>query len=134
MLKYTNYDFYEDEYCGNMPDEDFEKLVARASAEVRKYIMNRDFTGYEEEVQFATCSVTDILYKVEKLEQRINKLVSNEKTDVVISSESVADLSRTFANTTNLKDLEDEIINQKAKIKDEIRKYLIHTGLLYRGD
>ena len=133
MINYTDYDFYKDTYKGDMPETDFNKLVIRASAEVRKNIFNRDISKYEEEVQMATCSVADILLKIEQLESRKDKLVSSNVVDKVVSSESVGDLSRTFANTTNLIDLEKEISNQKNEILEEIKLYLLHTGLLYRG-
>lgn len=133
MINYIDYDFYVNKYMGNMPKENFEKLALRASAEVRKNIFNRDITDYKNEVQMATCSVADILLKIEQLEARKDKLVSSNAVDKVISSESVGDLSRTFANTSNLTDLETEISNQKNKIVEEIRLYLLHTGLLYRG-
>lgn len=133
MTNYINYSYYVNTYKGNMPEDDFEKLVVRASAEVRKNIFNRDITNYEDDVQMATCSVADILFKIEQLEIRKDKLVSNNAADKVVSSESVGDLSRTFANATNLNDLENEISNQKLKIIEEIRMYLLHTGLLYRG-
>lgn len=133
MTNYTDYDYYKNIYKGNMPETDFNRLVIRASAEVRKNIFNRDITNYKDEVQMATCSVADILFKIEQLEIRKDKLVSNNAADKVVSSESVGDLSRTFANTTNLNDLENEISNQKVKIIEEIRMYLLHTGLLYRG-
>lgn len=133
MTNYTDYNFYEVSYKGDMPKEKFDRLVVRASAEVRKNIFNRAITNYEDEVQMATCSVADTLLKIEQLEVRKDKLVSNNAVDKVVSSESVGDLSRTFANTSNLTDLETEISNQRNKIIEQIRLYLLHTGLLYRG-
>lgn len=133
MKKYTDYTFYSDKYMGEMPEESFERLVIGASVEIRKHIFDRDISKYEEEVQMATCSVADILFKIQKLEQRIDKLVSSDKEDKIVSSESVFDLSRTFANTTNISEIEKEITNQKAKIIETIKLYLINTGLLYRG-
>lgn len=133
MTQYTNYEFYKNTYKGNMPEDDFNKLVIRASYEVQRNIFNRDIAGYEDEVQLATCSVADILLKIETLEQNKSKLASSAKEDRVVASESVADLSRTYANTTKITDLDTGISNQKLKIAKEIREYLIHTGLLYRG-
>ncbi len=133
MINYIDYDFYVNKYMGDMPEENFEKLALRASAEVQRNIFNRDIEKYKDEVKMATCSVADILFKIEQVESRKNKLVSSNANDKVVSSESVGDLSRTFANTTNLTDLEKEISNQKNKILEEIRLYLLHTGLLYRG-
>lgn len=133
MTNYTDYDFYKNAYKGDMPKSDFDRMVMRASAEISKSIFNRDIKNYEDEVQLATCSVADILLKIEKLEARKDKLVSSNSIDKIVSSESVGDLSRTFANTSSLNDLEEEISNQKNKIIEEIGLYLIHTGLLYRG-
>lgn len=133
MKKYTDYTFYKDTYKGNMPEDDFDRLVIGASYEVQKNIFNRDITGYEDEVQMATCSVADILLKIEQIEQKQSKLMSSAKEDRILASEQVADVSRTFANTTNVKDLDVEISNQKQKIKEELKKYLLMTGLLYRG-
>ena len=80
----------------------------------------------------ATCSVADILYKIEKIEERKAKLISSDSSDRILSSEKVADLSKNFANITNIKELEEEISNQKNKIKEEIEKHLLFTGLLNR--
>lgn len=128
MKIYTDYAFYENTYKGNMPPDDFNKLVVRASYEVQKNIFNRDITGYEDEVQLATCSVADILLKIEQLENKKESIVSNQ----TLKSESVGDYSRTF-DTASVNDIDMQISNQKEKIKEELRRYLLDTGLLYRG-
>lgn len=128
MENYTDYDFYKDIYMGNMPETDFNKVIVRASYEVQKNIFNRDIKGYEDEVQMATCSVADILLKVEQLENKKNTILSNNN----LKSESVGDYSRTF-DTLGIDNVNVEISNQKEKIKEELRRYLLHTGLLYRG-
>ncbi|MCI9247490.1 MAG: hypothetical protein HFJ30_10445 [Clostridia bacterium] len=132
MKEYTNYEFYKDTYKGNMPKDDFDILVIRASTEVRNAIMNRDISNYEDEVQLATCSVTDILLKIEQIESKKSKLVSSEKADRILASEQVADLSRTYADATKLSDLDLEISNQQSKIREEIERQLLFTGLLNR--
>lgn len=128
MTNYTDYKFYSETYKGNMPKSDFNKLVIRASAEVRKNIFNRDITGYEDEVQMATCSVADILLKIEGLENKKDTNISGKE----IKSESVGPYTRTFNNST-ITDIDVQISNQKEKIKEELRNYLLTTGLLYRG-
>ncbi len=133
MTNYTDYDFYKNTYQGNMPEDNFNKLVIRASTEVRNAIINRDISRYKNEVQLATCSVADILLKIEQIENKKSKLVSSEKADKILASEQVADLSRTYANTTKLAELDLEISNQRSKIREEIEKNLFFTGLLYRG-
>ncbi|MBP3463758.1 MAG: hypothetical protein J6K45_04680 [Clostridia bacterium] len=133
MENYIDYDFYKSIYKGNMSLEEFEKVVTRASIEVRNYIMNKNIENHEEEVGMATCSVADILYKIESIENKKAKLISSEKENRIISSEKVADLSKNYANTTSLKELDEEISNQKNKIKEEIENYLMFTGLLNRS-
>lgn len=127
MKTYTNYNFYVDTYKGNMPENDFDRLVIRASYEVQKNIFNRDITGYEDEVQLATCSVADILLKIETLENKKDTNISEN----IVKSESVGDYSRTL-ETTSISDIEVQISSQKEKIKEEIRMYLLDTGLLSR--
>ena len=127
MKTYTDYAFYRDTYKGNMPEDDFNRLVIRASYEVQKNIFNRDITGYKDEVQLATCSVADILLKIETLEKKKDTIISEN----IVKSESVGDYSRTL-ETTSMSDIEVQISNQKEKIKEEIRMYLLDTGLLSR--
>lgn len=128
MKTYTDYAFYINTYKGDMPDDDFDRLIIRASYEVRRNIFNRDITGYEDEVQMATCSIVDILLKIETLEKKIETMISENR----VKTESVGDYSRTF-ESDDIKDIETQISNQKEKIKEELRKYLLDTGLLYRG-
>lgn len=130
MKNYTNYEFYKNTYKGNMPNDDFDRLVIRASTEVQNVIMNRDISNHIAEVQLATCSVADIFNKIQKIEDKKAKLISDDK---IISSKKVADLSINYANATNIKELDEEITNLTNKIKEEIKRYLINTGLLYRG-
>jgi adenine-specific DNA methylase len=111
-----------------MPEIDFNKIIARASYEVQKNIFNRDIKGYEDEVQMATCSVADILFKIEQLENKKDAILSNK----CLKSESVGDYSRTF-ETLGIDNIDIEISNQKEKIKEELKRYLLCTGLLYRG-
>lgn len=127
MKTYTNYNFYVNTYKGNMPENDFDRLVIRASYEVQKNIFNRDITGYEDEVQLATCSVADILLKIETLENKKDTNISEN----IVKSESVGDYSRTL-EITSISDIEVQISSQKEKIKEEIRMYLLDTGLLSR--
>lgn len=130
---YTDYKFYYEKYKGNMSVSDFDKMVTKASCEVRKRIFNRDITKYEYEIQMATCSVADILQNMELIKDRIRQLTSSNKNDRIVSSASVADVSKTYANTNSIVELENELSNQNRKIKQEIELYLYDTGLLYRG-
>lgn len=122
MVNYTNYDFYINKYKGDMPDGDFDRLVIRASAEVQKNIFNRDIEGYEEQVQLATCSVADVLYKIEQIEKK-----QTENTQ--ITSKKVGDVSINYSSV----DLDLIKTNQNKEILKVIKLYLLDTGLMYRG-
>ena len=106
------------------------KIHPRMSIEARsaQFAPFSAVTGYEDEVQLATCSVADILLKIETLEKKKDTIISEN----IVKSESVGDYSRTL-ETTTLSDIEIQISNQKDKIKEELRNYLLCTGLLYRG-
>lgn len=128
MKLYTDYDFFSNAYKGKMLKSDFNKLVIDASCIIRNNIFDRDISEYQEEVQMATCSIIDILKKIEELESKKTNSISEK----ILKSESVADYTRTF-ETNDVKNYELEISNLKGRIKEEIRKYLLPTGLLYRG-
>ena len=130
MIEYADYKYYLNSYKGDMSELDFKRLLIKASAIINNRIFNRDIKGHEEEVQIATCSVVDILYNIESINKKVNQI--SDESNKIIASESVGDLSRTFANSTII-DLNNEIANQKNKIEEEIRTYLLSTGLLYRG-
>lgn len=122
MVNYTNYNFYINKYKGDIPEDDFDRLVIRASAEVQKNIFNRDIKGYEEQVQLATCSVADVLYKIEQIEK---KQIENTQ----IASKKVGDVSINYSSV----DLDSIKTNQNKEILKVIKLYLLDTGLMYRG-
>lgn len=72
----------------------------------------------------ATCSVADILLKVEQLENKKDTILSNNN----LKSESVGDYSRTF-DTLGIDNVNVEISNQKRKLK-KIKKIFITYRLI----
>lgn len=118
MIIYADYNFYKETYKGNIvPNEEtFDRLVIGASGYIREITHNNvDKNNVIDEVKYATCSVADVLYKQETID-------NND-----ISSESVGNHSRSFGSAKK-SDREREIEKYKsAKI------YLSYTGLLYGG-
>ena len=118
MEIYTTYTFYQKTYKGNViPDKEaFDRLVIPASAYIKSITFNNiDDNNYDECVEYATCSVAEVLYKQETIDEKD------------ISSESVGNHSRSFGSAKKSdKDRELEKY-KKAKL------YLAHTGLLYGG-
>lgn len=131
-MQYADRNFYVLEYRGDkISSELLNKFLTKASLEVRKNIFNRDITRFEQEVKMVTCTIAEILYDIENIENRINALVSNEGK--IIASESIGDFTRNYANATSIAELKQEITNKKTEIKEELINYLGFTGLLYRG-
>ncbi|NBI08065.1 hypothetical protein [Senegalia massiliensis] len=107
-----DYKFYEMEYGGKAPSEEFPMLLIQAMSEVKYYTLNR--SNYSDiNVKYALCELIDYLYKL------------SQSDDKEIASESVGTYSVSY-NT----DKKDSVDKKKKKI---IYKYLAHTGLLYRG-
>lgn len=133
MDSYIDYDYYSDTYGGNLiPQEQFEKFAKGASYEVRLNIHNKDFSGYEEDVKTATCSVADILYNQFLNKEKIQNVVNT--SEKIISSEKIGDYQRNFS-TVSIADLISLANNSNVhkEITTEIEKYLFFTGLLYGG-
>ena len=118
MIVYTDYNFYKETYKGSIvPDEEtFNRLVIGASACIKSITFNNvDKNNVIDEVKYATCSVADVLYKQETIDE-------ND-----ISSESVGPHSRTFGGAKK-----SDADREKEKYKNA-KLYLSHTGLLYGG-
>lgn len=134
----VDYDYYTDTFKGNsVPHEEFERIELKASSQINKFIMNRDYTNfnnqdYSEQVKMATCSVIDILYDIDKKKKALDAMVDG-KSNKIITSEKVKDYSRNYA-TTSYKELQEQVSNENVNklIKEEIEIYLWNTGLLNR--
>lgn len=107
-----DYNFYQMEYGGKAPLEEFPRLLIQAMAEIKYYTLNRA-NDNDINVKYALCELIDYLYKL------------GQTDDKEISSEKVGTYSVTYE-----KEEKSTIDKKKKKI---IYKYLAHTGLLYRG-
>lgn len=115
MKPYADYDFYEDEYCGNCISEDiFNRYAIEASGYLNQITLGR-IKEPTDEVKMATCAIADICYKQSKSEEQ------------EIASETVGPHSVIYVKKSKtLKEYNQEKF-EKANI------YLMNTGLLYRG-
>lgn len=123
MNLYADYEFYTSEYKGNLPKEEFEKSIMKASAYVRRITFGRTDDNMEmEEVKLATCAVCELLANDEKVRSKHSgRAVTSESTD----GYSVSYESGGNGETT------DELLSRK--IFDTLILYLEPTGLLYMG-
>ena len=114
MTRYSDYEFYANEYGGALSEEGFNKEALRASAYIDTLTMYRIDTQalekYGNQIKLATCAVIDVY--------------SSERDGGEIASESVGSWSRSYS--TSGKDTQ-------ARLYEAAETYLIMTGLLYRG-
>lgn len=135
----VEYNYYSDTYKGNkVPQKEFERIELKASSQINKFIMNRDYTNfnnqdYTEQVKMATCSIIDILQEIEKKKETINSM-SDNTNGKVITSEKVKDYSKNYATVT-YKELQEQVSNTNINklIREELESQLWYTGLLNRS-
>lgn len=111
---YVDYEFYRDKYGGKVTEEEFKHLEILAASRVDYYTFNR-IEEADDNVKYAVCELIDYL-----------KELQNKGGNEIVS-EKVGTYSITYAvanEGTNL---------VKEKQRDIVRKWLGHTGLMYRG-
>lgn len=123
MNLYADYEFYISTYKGNLPKEEFEKSIMKASAYVRRITFGRADDNMEmEEVKLAACSVCDLIANDEK--------VRSKHSGRVVTSENTDGYSVSYESGGN-EGTADELLGRK--ISDTLELYLMPTGLLYMG-
>lgn len=122
-MSYCDSEYYLETYLGNVvPQDKLDIWLLLASNRIRKSILNRDITLYEDLVKQCTCKIADTMYLQDN---RRKETITNGS----VTSESVGDYSRKFADATtgSIRTSNDIIINEI------LESYLGCTGLLYRG-
>ena len=106
-----DYSYYQFEYKGAILDSDaFYSALPKAKAYISAITFGRADNSCDKRVLNAVCAVAEDMYE---------SAASN------ISSETVGDLSITYANRTTEQD--------SRRRYDLARMFLANTGLLYRG-
>jgi hypothetical protein len=112
---YVDYEFYKNNYGGRISPFEFPRLKIQASNIVDYYTFNRIET-VDDRVKYAVCELVDYLKEVE------------DKGGKEVASEKVSTHSVTYV--VGSKEGTDPV---KQKQKDIVKKWLGHTGLMYRG-
>lgn len=123
MNLYADYEYYTSTYKGNLPKEEFEKSIMKASAYVRRITFGRADDNTEmDEVKIATCAVCELLANDEKARSKhLGRAVTSENTD---------GYSVSYESGGNGETADDLLAR---KIFDTLELYLMPTGLLYMG-
>lgn len=103
---YVDYSYYKDTYGGDLPSEMFKQKEIQASSIVDFYTFNR-IKSANERVKNCVCELVDLLHNQE------------------IKSESVSKYKIEYT--------EDVSLSKEEKQHNIVRKWLLHTGLMYRG-
>jgi len=114
-MTYANFEFYTDEYKGNLIDEDdFDRLEMRAAAYIDLLTNNRTLVVVDEEtlnlIRMASCAAAEVLWKQEQGGE--------------IKSESVGSHSVTYATPE---------VPYEIQLLRAVKLYLGQTSLLYQG-
>lgn len=129
LTQLIDYDYYVNNYGGSsIPESSLKNMSVRASACVNKHTYNRITEEMlDNNIKNCTCEIADLLYSqdIKKLKIEDNKMVA---------SETVGKHSKSYVNNSNLIDKqilsESELETSCYKI---CYKYLVSTGLMYRG-
>lgn len=118
---YANLDFYTKEYlCGKAMVIDstaFNFYAREASAVIKKHTFDRVTEPVPEEVQLCCCELAEKIYVRDK----------QRNANGGVSSESVGGWSKSYESS----EAQEKQFN--TEVKNIISKWLLSTGLLYRG-
>lgn len=114
---YVDYEFYQLEWGGKAPMTDFVQLNIQATKIIDYYTFNRlkELGDVSNDVKYAICELIDDMHRL--------KATGGKE----VASEKVGTHSITYATSDSAGDA------VKKKQKDIVKKWLGHTGLMYRG-
>lgn len=124
MILYADYKFYVESYDGDLKEEEFQKVISRASSHVRRMTFGRaDMYSDIEEVKLSVCAVCDVIAADMKNRKKHGGMnISSENTDGYSVSYVTDQVSGESA---------DQALNRKIYTAAEL--YLEPTGLLNWG-
>lgn len=136
-MTYSDYEFYSGCYLGTVGEEDFERLVIRASSFLEYYTQGRvkNFADFDA-VKMCCCALVDQYKLIETAQELARKNVDAglASDGAEVQSETVGGYSRTLRSggDSSLAALK-AASEAKQALAGVVREYLAHTGLLYRG-
>lgn len=121
MKSYADYQFYVEQYRGEMDEADFQRHILTASQYIRYLTMGRADKYEGDELKYAACESADVLHSAS---QTISG--AGEK-----KSENTDGYSVSYVVQGKDGETSEELSNRK--MSGVIRKWLLPTGLLYAG-
>lgn len=126
---YADFTFYSVTFYGDtIPEDKFDKYATRASDFIDYLTWNKaQAMADDPAVQKCCCALAEQYMSIDALKTAASAKVTE---DGIIASESVGSHSRSFRNGTEAEQAVQEAEKALAAIA---RRYLLPTGLLYRG-
>lgn len=94
MVKYVDYEYYQEKYNGTMPEASFERSVIACSAYLKKITFGRiSESEVPEDVKYACCAMCDAMNEIEsaKMGGRTVKSENNDGYSVTFVTEADGD-------------------------------------------
>ena len=126
---YADYTFYQMDFYGELVPEDKWAKYATAASDYIDYLTWRKAQAMAEDpaVQKCCCALAEQYMTIDAVKKAVAAKVT---TDGIIASESVGSHSRSFRNGA---EGEQAVAAATAELANIARRYLLPTGLLYRG-
>lgn len=126
---YADYDFYTSEFFGDtVPEERFDRCASLASDFIDYFTMGRAANNAElPAVKKCCCALAEQYHDIDAVKKAAAAKVTE---DGIIASESVGSHSRSFRNGA---EGAQAVTAAEAELANIARRYLLPTGLLYRG-
>lgn len=126
---YADYDFYTTDFFGDtIPVESFDRCASLASDFIDYFTMGRAANKAElPAVKKCCCALAEQYFDIDAVRKAAAAKVTS---DGIIASETVGSHSRSFRNGT---EGVQAVTAAEAELANIARRYLMPTGLLYRG-
>ena len=134
-MTYADYTYYTGTYMGAVSENDFPRLVVRASSFLDYYTRNmaKDHADLDA-VKMCCCALVDKYQLIEAAQQLAATKLTNAATGDDVKSETVGGYSRTLASgSESALSALNATDGAKKLLAETCMEYLAHTGLLYRG-
>ena len=136
-MVYADYDYYLTQYLGrSIQAEEFPRLALRASQYIDYITCGRaEQQASLEAVKMCCCALAEQYQLIDAAQELTRKnLTASEPGEAEVQSESVGGWSRSFRSGGDSAQAASQAAETgRAALSDIARRFLAHTGLLYRG-
>lgn len=95
MITYSDYTFYQNEYCGKIDENTYREYVKKANAEIKTRTFGRESDEMMDALKMCECEIVDlfVIYSTAKDSSGISSVNNDGYT---VSFEASADLAQNF--------------------------------------